>query len=150
MGRSEIPSGNISARSSSPTAGHAGVDQRLEVGVVEVVVPGERDITRVVANRDVGDARLIREPVERGVGLDEAPMRLRVEVGHHVVTVAVSMSSHGETRSSDVCKRGVWNTSNAEIICIHVVPHFAGVLMMMSSGRSSKPSQRALSEISDR
>ena len=32
-------------------------------------------------------------------------------------------------------------------ICVHVVPHFGGVLMMMSPGRSSKPSQRLLSYI---
>jgi hypothetical protein len=28
--------------------------------------------------------------------------------------------------------------------CVHVVPHFAGVLMMMSPSRNAKPSQRAL------
>ena len=44
----------------------------------------------------------------------------------------------------------VWNTSSAQIICIQVVPHFGAVLMTMSSGRNSKPSQRELSEISER
>jgi hypothetical protein len=37
--------------------------------------------------------------------------------------------------------------SRAQIICVHVVPHLGGVLMMMSPGRSSKPSQRLLSYI---
>ena len=36
-------------------------------------------------------------------------------------------------------------SSNAHSICIHVVPHFGGVLMTRSPGRSSKPSQRLLS-----
>ena len=77
-------------------------------------------------------------------------MGLRREIGEHVVGSRVSMSSQGETRSSGSANVVVWNTSSAEIICIHVVPHFAGVQMRMSSGRSSKPSQRALSEISER
>src|SRR5262245_39016910 len=34
---------------------------------------------------------------------------------------------------------------SAHIICVHVVPHFGGVLMMMSSGRRSTPCQRRLS-----
>ena len=55
------------------------------------------------------------------------------------------MSSHGEIRSSDRSNMGVWKTRSAQIICIQVVPHFGGVLMMMSPSRSSNPSQRALS-----
>jgi hypothetical protein len=35
--------------------------------------------------------------------------------------------------------------SSAQIICVHVVPHFCGEEMMMSPGRSSKPAQRLLS-----
>ena len=38
----------------------------------------------------------------------------------------------------------------AHNICVHVVPHFGGVLITMSDGRNSKPSHRALSLISDR
>ena len=53
-------------------------------------------------------------------------------------------------RSSDESKLVDWNTSNAQIICIQVVPHFAGVQMRMSSARNANPSQRALSEISVR
>ena len=53
-------------------------------------------------------------------------------------------------RSSDRSKLVHWNTSSAQIICIHVVPHLAGVQMTMSSGRNSNPSQRELSEISER
>ncbi len=59
----------------------------------------------------------------------------------------VVISSHGDIfdRSS-----GSWarpNTRRAQIIWVHVVPHFGGVLTMMSPERSSNPSQRALSEM---
>src|SRR3954453_21957567 len=59
----------------------------------------------------------------------------------------VCMSSHGEINSSDRSKVGDWKINSAQIICIHVVPHFGGVLMMMSPARRSNPSHRALSEI---
>ena len=59
------------------------------------------------------------------------------------------MSSHGDSTSSGWSKVGVWKISSAQIICVHVVPHFGGVLMTMSSGRNAKPSQRALSKSSD-
>jgi hypothetical protein len=58
----------------------------------------------------------------------------------------VSMSSQGEIRSSERSNVVVWKTSSAQIICIHVVPHLGGVLMMTSSGRKTKPSHRALSK----
>ena len=107
------------------------------------------DITRVAADRDVRDAVGRTAGRRRGVGLDEPAVGLRVEIGDHVVARAVSMSSHGEMRSSGCSKVVVWNTSSAQIICIHVVPHFGGVQMTMSPGRNSKPSQRALSETSE-
>ena len=55
------------------------------------------------------------------------------------------MSSQGEIRSSDVSNVGVCRISSPQIICVHVVPHLGGVLMTMSPGRNSNPSQRALS-----
>ena len=57
------------------------------------------------------------------------------------------MSSHGEYVSSGSSNSGVWKIRSAHIICVHVVPHLAGVEITMSDGRSVKRSQRALSEI---
>src|ERR1700749_1914737 len=59
----------------------------------------------------------------------------------------VTMSIHGESVSNGSGSSGSCSMSRAQIICVHVVPHFGGVLMMMSPGRSSKPSQRLLSYI---
>ena len=63
------------------------------------------------------------------------------------VRARVTMSIHGESVSSGSGSSGSCSMSMAQIICVHVVPHFGGVLMMMSPGRSSKPSQRLLSYI---
>ena len=63
------------------------------------------------------------------------------------VRARVTMSIHGESVSSGSGSSGSCSMSRAQIICVHVVPHFGGVLMMMSPGRSSKPSQRLLSYI---
>src|SRR5258708_697844 len=63
------------------------------------------------------------------------------------VRARVTMSIHGESVSSGSGSSGSRRMSRAQIICVHVVPHFGGVLMMMSPGRSSKPSQRLLSYI---
>ena len=57
----------------------------------------------------------------------------------------VCMSNHGDSRPSGCGSVGVWKISSAQIICVHVVPHFGGVLMTMSPGRSANPCQRALS-----
>ena len=62
------------------------------------------------------------------------------------VRARVTMSIHGESVSNGSGSSGSCRTSSAQIICVHVVPHFGGVLMMMSPGRSSKPSQRLLSK----
>ena len=54
------------------------------------------------------------------------------------------MSSHGEIvliGGSSV----LWRSTSATIVCIHVVPHFEGVVMITSSSRSAKRSQRELS-----
>jgi hypothetical protein len=59
----------------------------------------------------------------------------------------VCTSNHGDNSSSRRSNDVVWRINSAQIICVHVVPHFGGVLMMMSSGRYAKPSQRALSNI---
>ena len=63
------------------------------------------------------------------------------------VRARVTMSIHGESVSNGSGSSGSCSMSRAQIICVHVVPHFGGVLMMMSPGRSSKPSQRLLSYI---
>src|SRR3954467_9533972 len=58
---------------------------------------------------------------------------------------AVSMSTHGESSVRRPGRSGVWKMRRAHNICIHVVPHFGGVEMTMSSSRNSNPSQRWLS-----
>jgi hypothetical protein len=60
-----------------------------------------------------------------------------------------SQSSHGDSSGSGAGRSGVWNTSRAQIICIHVVPLFERVLITMSPSRKAKPSQRALSSSAD-
>ena len=61
----------------------------------------------------------------------------------------ISQSSHGDSSLSGAGRSGVWNTSNAQIICIHVVPLFDRVLMTMSPGRKGKPVHRPLSSSAD-
>ena len=51
------------------------------VHVGDVVVPREEHVARIAADTDVGDVVPVRQPVERRVGLDEAPMGLGIEVG---------------------------------------------------------------------
>ena len=54
------------------------------------------------------------------------------------------MSSQGEI--VPIGGRSVRSRSSMPtIVCIHVVPHLDGVVMITSSGRSAKRSQRALS-----
>ena len=65
-------------------------------------------------------------------------------------TFSVWMSTQGDNRVSGAGSSGVWKTSSAHCICIHVVPHFDGVEMTMSSSRNSKPSHRRLSMITFR
>jgi len=60
-----------------------------------------------------------------------------------------SQSSHGESYASGAGSSGSWNTSRAQIICIHVVPLLERVLITMSPTRKGKPSQRALSSSGD-
>src|SRR5438309_1711821 len=62
----------------------------------------------------------------------------------------VVMSSHGEIWSIGRSKESVPKIRSAQIICVHVVPHFGGVAMTMSPSRNAKRSQRALSETRDR
>ena len=79
--------------------GRACAEERIEVHVVHVVLPGERDITRITTDGDVGDVRVVRETVERGMGLDEPAMGLHAEVGDHVVSFA---RQHVEPRGDEI------------------------------------------------
>src|SRR3954470_16823526 len=63
---------------------------------------------------------------------------------------ASCMSSQGETFDIGAGSSGPSKTSNATSRCIHVVPHFGGVLMTMSPSRKRNPSHRALSATTDR
>ena len=56
-GRSRDPVGEELGEIVEPDRGGAGADQRVEVHVVTVVVPRERDVAGVAADGDVGDAR---------------------------------------------------------------------------------------------
>jgi hypothetical protein len=51
---------------------------------------------------------------------------------------ATSQSSHGESVASGAGSSAVWKTSNAQTICIHVVPLLDRVLITMSPGRNGK------------
>jgi hypothetical protein len=59
----------------------------------------------------------------------------------------VGLSSHGERSQSGSGRSGVWKISNAQIICIQVVPDFGSVLITMSPGRKRKPSHLPLSSL---
>src|SRR4051794_11136491 len=59
----------------------------------------------------------------------------------------VCTSTHGESSVNGAGRSVVWKMRSAQIICVHVVPHFDGVEMMMSSSRSGMPSHLALSMI---
>jgi hypothetical protein len=48
------------------------------------------------------------------------------------------MSIHGESVSNGSGSSGSCRMSSAQIICVHVVPHFGGVLMMMSPGAKGR------------
>jgi len=58
---------------------------------------------------------------------------------------AAGLSSHGERRQSGSGRSGVRKISNAQIICIQVVPDLRGVLITMSPARKRKPSHLPLS-----
>src|SRR3954454_14554013 len=60
------------------------------------------------------------------------------------------MSSHGEIFEPGAGRSGPSKTSSATSRCIHVVPHFGGVLMTMSPLRKRNPSHRELSATTDR
>ena len=59
-------------------------EDRVQVDVVEVPVPGQGDVPRVPPDADVGDALPGGQPVEGGVALDEPPVRLGLVEGEHV------------------------------------------------------------------
>src|SRR4051812_13392958 len=63
---------------------------------------------------------------------------------------ASCMSSHGESLATGVSSSTVSKISSATSRCIHVVPHFGGVLMTMSPLRNGNRSHRALSATTDR
>ena len=56
------------------------------------------------------------------------------------------MSSHGEISVSGRDSSTSSNSSSAHSVWVHVVPHFGGVLMTMSSGRNRNPSHRAVGD----
>jgi hypothetical protein len=60
------------------------------------------------------------------------------------------MSSHGDTSSSGAGNSVPSKIKSAHSICVHVVPHFGGVLITMSPGRNANPSQRPLSATIER
>ena len=55
------------------------------------------------------------------------------------------MSSHGDRVLMGTPSTGRSKTRDPTMFCIHVVPHFDGVEMTMSSSRNRNRSQRALS-----
>ena len=57
----------------------------VHVEVLVVMLHGDRDVPRVTTDDDVGGPGIERQPVERGVGLDEPPVVLRVVHRHDVV-----------------------------------------------------------------
>ena len=124
----------------------AGLEKRTDVRVVDVAVHRQSNVTGITPDAEVGDHRIVRYPVQRRVGLDDEPaVRLGLQVPTTSRRARVTMSIHGESVSSGSGSWGSCRISSAQIICVHVVPHFGGVAMMMSPGRSSKPSQRLLS-----
>src|SRR6516162_9990913 len=64
--------------------------------------------------------------------------------------VSVWISSQGDSSVKGRGRLASPKISNAQIICIQVVPHFDGVEITMSPARNSKPSQRLLSASHDR
>jgi len=60
-------------------------------------------------------------------------------------SVLFCMSNQGEICSSRRSKVTEFSTSIAHSVCIHVVPHFGGVLITMSPSRNRNPAHRALS-----
>src|SRR5712691_2670357 len=60
------------------------------------------------------------------------------------------MSSHGAIVSMGPPRSILSSSSIPTIVCIHVVPHFAGVEMITSSGRNANRSQRSLSTMKPR
>ena len=69
---------------------------------------------------------------------------------NNVAAGVPSQSIQGDICASGSGKSDDWKTSNAQIICIQVVPLFDRVLITMSPGRKSKSSQRPLSSSGDR
>ncbi len=59
----------------------AGGQHGQHVHVGPVVVPRQEHVTRIASDTDVRDVLAVRQPIERSMGLDEAPMPLGIEVG---------------------------------------------------------------------
>ena len=57
------------------------------------------DIARISSDADVRDRRVVAQPVERRMSLDEAAMLLRVQVGDHVTDGA---GLHVEPRRDEI------------------------------------------------
>ena len=62
----------------------AGLEERADVHVVDVVVDRQRNVAGVAPDADVGDRRIVGYPVERRVGLDEPAVRLGLQVREHL------------------------------------------------------------------
>ena len=136
--RARGPSKPSSARSSRPTAlpGRRSCGRRSMFAMW--LSHDRRGVARIAGDVDVGDARVPRQAVEGRVGLDEPAVRLGVEVRHAPRRAAgcscrATATAWRAGPGGPACGTGAARTC----ICIHVVPHFGGVLMMMSSGRSS-------------
>ena len=78
------------------------------------------------------------------MGLDEASLGLRLEQAEDLFLGAHLHVQPGRDRADRRQRHGVAQ-QHADDRCIHVVPHLDGVVMITSSGRSWKRSQRALS-----
>ena len=120
------------------------------VEILALVVEGHRHVEGIPHGDDVGAPRIERDPVERGVGLDEPPVALGRELGVHLSRGVPSQSSQGDSRASGSGQLGRWKMSRAQIIWTQVVPLFERVLMTMSPSRKGKPIQRPLSSSGER
>ncbi len=82
-----------------PDRALASSEEGFEIDVVLVVRPRDGHIAGISSNADVGDRRVVAQPVERRMGLDEASMLLGFEVGNQVADVT---GLHVEPRRDEI------------------------------------------------
>jgi hypothetical protein len=124
-------------------------DERVEVHVVPVVVPRQRDVSRVAAHADVGDAWVPRETIEGRVGLDEPTVGLSFELcGDAAQAAGLHVEPRRDVRKRPIELGGVEDEQGAQ----HLGPRGAALRRcgdddVIAAKRESLPARAVVHQI---